>query len=353
MNLRELFLPLCSVALCLQSYAQDKPFLKDMLWYIDTPSVFEKGQEEGHAWHMPEKSMLLNGTWKFFWCDTPEGILAHFFNPEFPDKQWGDIKVPSNWEMQGYGDKLFRNVSAPFGVNPPHAPKEYNPTGLYRRTFKVPASWAAKDQIFLRFEKVASASFVWVNGHEVGYNEGAQEPAEYNITPYLKPGENTLAVCVLKYSDGYYLEGQDYWRLAGIFDDVWLYATPAVRIFDWQVITEFDNTYTDSQLSIQVKIKDYQKKPNENYGLKAYLKDKNGKIICNFSAAPFEMDAAEKTIQLECDDVIMSCGYMPDTRLVDGGTQQGKTNIHIVGDVKKVGNLKTAIWEAYDLAFSL
>lgn len=220
------------------------------------------------------------------------------FNPEFPDKQWGDIKVPSNWEMQGYGDKLFRNVSAPFGVNPPHAPKEYNPTGLYRRTFKVPASWAAKDQIFLRFEKVASASFVWVNGHEVGYNEGAQEPAEYNITPYLKPGENTLAVCVLKYSDGYYLEGQDYWRLAGIFDDVWLYATPAVRIFDWQVITEFDNTYTDSQLSIQVKIKDYQKKPNENYGLKAYLKDKNGKIICNFSAAPFEMDAAEKTIQL-------------------------------------------------------
>ena len=196
MNLRKLFLPLCSVALCLQSYAQDKSFLKDMLWYIDNPSVFEKGQEEGHAWHMPEKSMLLNGTWKFFWCDTPEGIPAHFFNPEFPDKQWGDIKVPSNWEMQGYGDKLFRNVSAPFGVNPPHAPKEYNPTGLYRRTFKVPASWAAKDQIFLRFEKVASASFVWVNGHEVGYNEGAQEPAEYNITPYLKPGENTLAICV-------------------------------------------------------------------------------------------------------------------------------------------------------------
>ena len=152
-------------------------------------------------------------------------------------------------------------------------------TGEHSRYLQVGQQ---KIQIFLRFEKVASASFVWVNGHEVGYNEGAQEPAEYNITPYLKPGENTLAVCVLKYSDGYYLEGQDYWRLAGIFDDVWLYATPAVRIFDWQVITEFDNTYTDSQLSIQVKIKDYQKKPNENYGLKAYLKDKNGKIICNF-----------------------------------------------------------------------
>lgn len=110
----------------------------------------------------------------------------------------------------------------------------------------------------------------------------------------MKPGENAGCLCTKVFGRNIYLEGQDYWRLAGIFDDVWLYATPAVRIFDWQVITEFDNTYTDSQLSIQVKIKDYQKKPNENYGLKAYLKDKNGKIICNFSAAPFEMDAAEK-----------------------------------------------------------
>lgn len=135
---------------------------------------------------------------------------------QFSDKQWKEIEVPSNWEMQGYGDKLFRNVSAPFQVNPPHVPKEYNPTGLYRRTFKTPSGWSGEEQVFLRLEKVASASFVWVNGCEVGYNEGAQEPAEYNITSYLKPGENTLAVCVLKYSDGYYLEGQDYWRLAGI-----------------------------------------------------------------------------------------------------------------------------------------
>ena len=104
MNLRKLFLPLCSVALCLQSYAQDKSFLKDMLWYIDNPSVFEKGQEEGHAWHMPEKSMLLNGTWKFFWCDTPEGIPAHFFNPDgatskFPQTGKCKVMVTSCSEM--------------------------------------------------------------------------------------------------------------------------------------------------------------------------------------------------------------------------------------------------------------
>ena len=112
-------------------------------------------------------------------------------------------------------------------------------------------------QIFLRFEKVASASFVWINGQQVGYNEGAQEPSEYNVTKYVKPGKNSLAVLVTKYSDGYYLEGQDYWRLAGIFDDVWIYATKQARIFDWYVVTDFDDTYTDSNLSIDVDVRTY------------------------------------------------------------------------------------------------
>lgn len=226
--------------------------------YINNPAIFELGQEEARAYHIPAESISLNGKWKFLWLDTPDGIPANFFAPNYPDKKWAHIDVPSNWEMQGYGDKLFRNVATPFQANPPHPPTDYNPTGLYRRTFKIPADWKGDKQIFLRFEKVASASLVWINGQEVGYNEGAQEPSEYNITPYLKPGENTLAVCVLKYSDGYYLEGQDYWRLAGIFDDVWLYAAPNIRIFDWQVITDFDDTFTDSELDIRVKIKDYK-----------------------------------------------------------------------------------------------
>jgi beta-galactosidase len=139
--------------------------------------------------------------------------------------------------MQGYGDPLFRNVTTPFPPNPPFIPREYNPTGSYRRTFNIPASWKGME-IFLRMEKTASASFVWINGSEAGYNEGAQEPAEYNITRFLKPGNNTIAVNVYKYSDGYYLEDQDYWRLAGIFDDVWLFATPSANIFDWHAITD-------------------------------------------------------------------------------------------------------------------
>ena len=152
-----------------------------------------------------------------------------FYDENFNDKGWSNIKVPGNWEMQGFGDPLFRNVTTPFHPDPPRVPHEYNPTGSYRRIFSLPAQWKGK-QVFLRLEKTASASFVWMNGKEVGYNEGGQEPAEYNITRFLKPGKNTLAVNVIKYSDGYYLEDQDYWRLAGIFDNVWLFATPGVHL---------------------------------------------------------------------------------------------------------------------------
>ena len=266
--------------------AAPRCFLDNLSYYIDNPAVFELSQEEGRAYHIPAESISLNGKWKFFWCDTPDGIPANFFETNFSDKKWAHIDVPSNWEMQGYGDKLFRNVATPFQANPPHPPTDYNPTGLYRRTFKIPAGWKTDKQIFLRLEKVASASFIWINGQEVGYNEGAQEPAEYNITPYLKPGENTLAVCVLKYSDGYYLEGQDYWRLAGIFDDVWLYAAPNVRIFDWQVITDFDETFTDAELDVRVKVKGYKNTSASGYQVKARLSHKDGSLVKEFSGTP-------------------------------------------------------------------
>ena len=161
--------------------------------------------------------------------------------------KWNTIKVPSNWEMEGWGDPMFRNVPVPFKANPPYVPHEYNPSGAYRTTFTIPSNWNG-EEVFLRFEKVASASFLWINGQEVGYNEGAQEPSEYNITKYVKAGKNTLSVLVLKYSDGYYLEGQDYWRLAGIFDDVTLYSTPDSRIWDYQVTTDFDSSFIITDL---------------------------------------------------------------------------------------------------------
>ena len=283
--------------------AQQKKYLDHLSDYIENTSVFGWNQEEGRAYHIPEKHISLNGDWKFFFSDTPEGIPSDFYKENFNDKAWSLIPVPSNWEMQGYGDKLFRNVHAPFKANPPFVPKEYNPTGAYRKTFTLPASWE-NDQVFLRLEKVASASFVWVNGQAIGYNEGAQEPAEYNITKYLKPGKNTVAIHVLKYSDGYYLEGQDYWRLAGIFDDVWLYATPSVRLFDWYVVTDLDDTYTDADLKLQVDIKKYTEEVSIDYRLKVQLWDDRKELVTELNSDPFKIESIGKKrldLNIDCD----------------------------------------------------
>ena len=261
--------------------ANEHDFMHHLYDYIENTAVFELGQEEGHAYYIPKHHKLLNGQWKFLFADTPEGIPTDFFTPQFKDGKWSKIDVPSNWEMRGFGDPFFRNVSAPFKANPPFVPKEYNPTGAYRTTFTIPSEWSG-EEVFLRFEKVASASFVWVNGQEVGYNEGAQEPAEYDITPYLKPGQNSLSVLVIKYSDGYYLEGQDYWRLAGIFDDVYVYSAPKTRLFDWYVTTDLDAEYRDAELKIEATAKQYGNTALPGgLSLKAQLLDAAGKQVAD------------------------------------------------------------------------
>jgi beta-galactosidase len=293
--------------------AQQKPFLSHIYDFLENTAVFELNQEEGHTPLVPYQTadealknnrlkasgfMSLNGRWKFHYSDTPEGTPPAFFSENFNDNKWDTIHVPSNWEMQGYSDPIFRNVSSPFPPNPPFVPREYNPTGSYRKAFNLPVSWKGKE-IFLRMEKTASASFVWVNGKEVGYNEGAQEPAEYNITRYLKPGKNIIAVNVYKYSDGYYLEGQDYWRLAGIFDDVWLFATPPVHIFDWSAITDLDKTYTDSRLDLSVDVKNYSPVIINGFTLRTTLYDSEKNIIKKLDSDNFSVPAGGKlTIKL-------------------------------------------------------
>ena len=303
------FLPgflLCIIAAL--ASAQQKPFLSDIYNYIENTMVFELNQEEGHVPLVPyltidealmnnrikaNSFLSLNGTWKFHFADTPEGTPDNFFAESFNDNKWDTIHVPSNWEMQGFGDPIFRNVSTPFPPNPPYVPGEYNPNGSYRKTFNIPGSWKGRE-IFLRMEKTASASFVWINGKEVGYNEGAQEPAEYNITRYLKTGKNIIAVNVYKYSDGYYLEDQDYWRLAGIFDDVWLFATPEIHVFDWYAKTDFDKTYTDAKLDLSVEVKNYSPSIVNNFTLVSTLYDSGKKIIKTFNSEKFSVPSGDK-----------------------------------------------------------
>ncbi len=319
--MRRIFILALVLASSLYAGAQNKPYMQDLPYYVENLSVFGEGQEDGRAYHIPQSSVSLNGTWKFLYCESPYDVPQDFFKSSFNDRRWSDIAVPSNWEMQGFGQAVFRNVSAPWATNtpqaardamakarggrqfpgagrpapenpyavtPPEVPMEYNPTGAYRTSFNVPSSWKG-DQIFLRFEKVASASFVWVNGQQVGYNEGAQEPSEYNITKYVKPGRNTLSVLVLKYSDGYYLEGQDYWRLAGIFDDVTVYASPDTRIWDYQVITDFDSSFKDSNVDLTVDVRTFTAAA-DGASLTAEI-SKDGKVVATMDKSNLSVAA--------------------------------------------------------------
>ncbi len=260
----------------------------------ENPAVFSRGQEEPHAALMPFRNLeeairnrrkesgyclLLNGVWKFRYDENPEQAPAEFFRPDYDVSNWQNITVPGDWQMQGFGRAQFRNVHQPFPADPPAVPSDYNPTGSYRRTFIVPEGWGNR-RIFLHFEAVKSASTVWVNGREAGYNEGGMEPAEYDITPLIRGGENVLAVRVLGYSDGTYLECQDMWRLFGIHRDVYLMATPATRIRDFQVETDLDGSHENATLKVRTYVRCHPPEtPSGNLKLRIRLFDADGRAV--------------------------------------------------------------------------
>ncbi len=183
---------------------------------------------------------LLNGDWQFHYLPSPDAVPAGFFSEAFDAAEWDTLAVPSSWQMHGYGRPQYCNVNYPYPVDPPHVPND-NPVGLYRRTFALPADWAGK-QVALHFDGVDSAFYVWLNGQPVGYSQVSHMPSEFDLTPFLRPGGNLLAVQVFQWSDGSYLEDQDCWRLSGIFRDVSLIARPAVSVRDVRIRTSMDGT---------------------------------------------------------------------------------------------------------------
>lgn len=291
-------------------YAQHKPFLENIYDYIENPQMIGLNQEEGHVPLLPyanlekaftrEKALSsgllpLDGKWKFLYSVNPDGINKNFFRNDFSEKGMAEITVPGMWQMQGWGEKIFRNVSQPFKADPPKIPRDYNPVGSYRKTFTVPSNFKDK-QIFLHLEGVASAYFVWVNGQEVGYNQGANEPAEFDVTKLLKPGKNTVSVMVFQYSDGTYNEDQDMWRLSGIFRSVYLMATPKVHIRDYYVSSDLDEKYEDTTLKVEAEIQNYSAVPISNYQLKVTLLDPNNNpVLSDLTSAIITLGAGDKT----------------------------------------------------------
>jgi len=230
----------------------------------------------------------LNGTWKFRWSDTPERRPKDFYKPDFDTASWADIAVPRSWQMAGFGIPIYNNSVFSFNGTPPYIDQSFNPVGSYKRTFAVPEDWADR-QVLVHFAGVDSAFTLWVNGKEVGYSEGSRTPAEFDITKFVKPGENDIAVEVIRFSSGAWLEDQDFFRLSGIFRDVFLVSRPAgERLRDFTLRTPLDADYKNATLELEFEFE------NAAGGSVAIqLTDPDGRPVLDL-AAPISADGTAK-----------------------------------------------------------
>lgn len=199
-----------------------------------------------------DRFLPLNGIWQFHYAPTPAQAPAGFAAEAFDASAWDALAVPSCWQMHGYGIPHYTNVQYPFPADPPHIPTE-NATGSYRRTFTLPEAWRGS-QVYLRFEGVDSAFHLYVNGAEVGYSQGSRLPAEFDVTPFVRPGPNVVAVRVYRWSDASYIEDQDMWWLSGIFRDVYLLARPQTHLYDVTVRTALDPGQQEASLALRVSV---------------------------------------------------------------------------------------------------
>ncbi len=303
----------------------------------ENPQMFNQNKEAAHATLMPFRTVdealtqkpqqsvfykTLSGTWKFNWVRKPADRPVDFFKTDYDVSAWNDIPVPANWELQGYGVPIYVNhqyeftdykapvseemkfVDKIYPANPGKVPSDYNPVGSYRRTFTVPESWDGR-QVFVQFGAVKSAFYLWVNGEKVGYSQGSKTPAEWDITKYLQKGENVIAAEVYRWSDGSYLECQDFWRISGIERDVYLYSTPKVRVQDFFAKADLDAEYKNGAFSLDVDLEnDFDKLRSGNYTVEYQIIDQKQKVIASDSQeAKINKKEAEKlTFSKEIDN---------------------------------------------------
>ena len=244
-HMNRLILTILALAACTPAFSQKSSKMEP--W--QDPNVFEENRMPMRATFVTDqqKTLSLNGVWKFNWNETVEGRTKGFEAPGFDDSSWGSMPVPGMWELNGYGDPLYVNIGyawrGHYENNPPFPPTERNYVGQYRRQFNVDASWIGK-QICLFIGSATSNVRVWVNGKLVGYSEDSKLEARFDITKYVKPGENLLALEVFRWCDGTYLEDQDFWRFTGIARDVFVYTREKERIEDVNISAGMDGRFS-------------------------------------------------------------------------------------------------------------
>ncbi|WP_100844888.1 glycoside hydrolase family 2 TIM barrel-domain containing protein [Flavobacterium sp. 5] len=280
----------------------------------ENETIFAVNKEPGHATYIPytsleslkqdaafEKPWLepksdlyrsLNGMWKFNWVKQPSERSLDFFKTDFNTSDWKEIPVPSSWEMYGYGTPIYTNITYPFKNNPPFIQPqkgytnevEINPVGSYKRDFDIPQNWNGSE-IFVHFDGVYSGFFIWVNGKKVGYSQGANNVSEFNLTNFVKPGKNSIAVQVFRWTDGSYLEDQDMFRMSGIHRDVYLFATPKVHVRDFALKSDFLKAdLTSAKFIVNGKLVNSGNVSSNEATLQVSLLDSNGKEVLNVSS---------------------------------------------------------------------
>jgi len=314
---RKLILPILCVLLNTTAFSQSIAPVRDTGHNTGFPPEIEDPENLGvnkqpaHATLMPYASLQealnaerkastfclrLNGLWKFNWVPRPEQRPVDFYKPAYDVSGWKEIKVPSNWQVEGYGTPYYSNYTYIFKKDFPHVmstpPEKYtaynerNPVGSYRRDFIVPAGWKGR-RIFITFDGVDAGFFIWVNGKKVGYSINSRNAADFDITDFVQDGKNCLAVEVYRFTTGSYLEDQDMWRLSGIFRNVTLWSSPQEHMRDFFINTDLDSAYKDATLNASVKVKNFSTQPVRSRQLVVSLYD---------GLTPVGGGRAEKTI---------------------------------------------------------
>ncbi|MFT6935927.1 MAG: beta-galactosidase [Saprospiraceae bacterium] len=313
-----------SLMICLSIFSTSLVYSqeKDISHYIENEQVISENKLDAHASftaYAPNENALsfnvkstnfhqnLDGVWKFKWVRSPKDRSTSFMNSSENVAAWDNIKVPSNWEVEGFGIPIYTNHQYEFAdykapvaddmefvidssgsyvrTVPKYSgkvPSAYNPVGSYRRDFNINADWDG-NEIFLHIGAMKSGGFVWLNGQYIGYSQGSKLPSEFNITAFAKTGKNIIAIQIFRWTDGSYLECQDFWRISGIERSVYIYAQPKLRIKDFEVVSNLDGAYKDGLLDLDVVIENHRSK-NQKSQVTFKLYNSNNELIASKSS---------------------------------------------------------------------
>ncbi len=297
----------------LKAYSQDYNPINDYKHYIENEQIISENKLKAHSTftsfttekealnNNPKFYKLLDGIWKFNWVKNPKNRPTNFTNLNLDDSTWNDIKVPSNWEVEGFGIPIYVNHQYEFAdyrkpiANdiefidkiypkfPNKVPDTYNPVGTYVRDFEIDSTWEG-NELFLHIGAMKSGGFVWLNGNYVGYSQGSKLPAEFKITNIAKPGKNKIAIQIFRWTDGSYLECQDFWRISGIERSVYVYAQPKLRIEDFEVVSILDDAYKNGVFQLTVNLENQLSKTS-NRSISYKILDENLKTVAFQSKA--------------------------------------------------------------------